>query len=224
MSADFSYLSAFLIGLAGSAHCFGMCGGIVSAFSMLLPKQTANTPYLIAYNLGRIGSYVLAGALTGWLGAVISSSAIFATQLLTLISGVFLLLLGCYIAGWWRILMQLEQAGQLLWQHLGPISKRFLPMKTPLQAIPYGMIWGWLPCGLVYSTLTWSIASGSAISGATIMLCFGLGTLPAMLLVGLSSEGFVKQLADRRTKQVIGGLLVCYALYLVVKSLRVLLS
>lgn len=184
MMNELPFITAFLIGIGGSVHCIGMCGGIVAAFTFAIPKGALHLPYLLAYNLGRILSYVAAGALAGALGAALTHKAALGAAVLQLVSGFFLVLLGCYIGNWWRVLTHVEKAGQLLFRHISPLGKRFLPFSTPLYALPYGMIWGWLPCGLVYSTLTWSIASGSAQSGALVMLGFGLGTLPGMLAIG----------------------------------------
>jgi sulfite exporter TauE/SafE len=84
-----------------------------------------------------------------------------------------------------RFLLPLERVGALLWRHVQPLSRRLLPVRTPAQALALGMVWGWLPCGLVYSALTTALASGSAGAGAATMLAFGLGTLPNLLLAGI---------------------------------------
>lgn len=208
---SFTLLSAFLIGIAGSVHCVGMCGGIVGAFSFAIPKQQSDTLYLLAYNLGRISSYALAGAITGVLGAYFSSSSTYGLSVLNIISAIMLILLGLYIGGWWKVLTHLERAGSVLWQYVSPIGRRLIPFRSPFYAIPYGMIWGWLPCGLVYSTLSWSLASGSAYQGAMVMLCFGLGTLPAMLLLGTSASQIRPFLTKSYVRQTIALILLAYA-------------
>jgi sulfite exporter TauE/SafE len=126
---------------------------------------------------------------------------------LQFVSGVFLFLLGLYIAGWWQGLSKIEKLGSKFWQLIRPWSKKLLPFKSPLHALPYGMIWGWLPCGLVYSVLTWSLASGSAFQGAIIMAGFGLGTLPIMILM---ASGFdkVQQLIQTPQAKIFMGLLL----------------
>lgn len=213
MTTEISLLSAFLIGVAGSVHCIGMCGGIVTALGFSAPKGANQSPYYIAYHSGRIISYSVAGALTGGLGQLFSHQLQAGLNILQIISGVFLLLLAFYIGNWWRGLMVIESVGQKIWRHIAPFSKKLLPLKHPAYALPYGLIWGWLPCGLVYSTLSWSLASGSAFSGALVMLAFGLGTLPA--LVALTKSGLFIQnvLKSPHIKQVIALILMFFALY-----------
>lgn len=211
--SDLSFLSALIIGLAGGVHCVGMCGGIVGAFSYAIPKGGSTGLYAITYNLGRITSYTLAGALTGWLGQMVSQQVDQGIVILQFLSSVFLITLGLYIGGWWQGLTKVEALGTLLWSLLRPWSKKILPFKSPLYALPYGAIWGWLPCGLVYSVLTWSLASGSAIHGAKIMLGFGLGTLPIMLLMALGFEKSKTYLQQQVTKKLMGILLLLFALF-----------
>ena len=216
---DLSFFAAFLIGLAGSVHCVGMCGGIVSALTFAIPTHQNSFPYALAYNVGRISSYCLAGALTGLLGQLVTQQNSTGLSILQLLSACFLLMLACYIGGWWQGLLKVEHLGKYLWKYLSPLSKSFVPFKRPLYALPYGMIWGWLPCGLVYSSLTWSLASGSALEGAKIMLGFGLGTLPVMLLMALSIKQVSHVVRHPVFKQVIAVSLALYAMVLFCKAL-----
>lgn len=213
MSSDPLWLAALLIGLAGSVHCVAMCGGIVGALTFSIPKGTSAFPYMASYHAGRILSYSLAGALTGSLGAIFSHQVNHGLMLLNLFSGVFLIALGLYIGDWWRGLAVLERIGGRIWKPLVPLSKTFLPFKHPLFAVPYGIIWGWLPCGLVYSTLSWSLASGSALKGALVMAMFGLGTLPALLSLGTFSHKLRPILTHRSSKKVIALCLLGFGLY-----------
>lgn len=209
---ELSLLSALFIGLAGSVHCIGMCGGIVSAFSFVIPKGVAKWPYVVAYNVGRIGSYTLLGALTGYMGSIVTGNLSGGLMILQFISACFLVLMACYIGDWWRGLARLERIGGVLWRKIRPWSKALLPFKHPIYAVPYGIIWGWLPCGLIYSTLTWSLASGGAYQGAAIMLCFGLGTLPALIAMAASIESIKHLLTHPFTRQIVAGCLVVFAL------------
>lgn len=208
---DLGLFSAFLIGLAGSVHCIGMCGGIVGAFTFATPKNVSHTPYILSYNLGRIVSYAGAGAMTGWLGAFFIEFVSSGLQLLRIFSVFMLVLLGFYISGWWKLLTYIEKAGNHVWRKVSPMGKRFIPFKTPLHAIPYGMIWGWLPCGLVYSTLSWSMASASPQQGALIMLFFGMGTLPSMLLLGSTNNQYKQYFTNKWFRNAIAILLFIYA-------------
>ncbi|OIQ26349.1 sulfite exporter TauE/SafE family protein [uncultured Vibrio sp.] len=183
MSID--WLGAFFIGLIGAGHCMGMCGGLASALSLGQPSKSIP----LYYNLGRLLSYSVIGAL---IGSAVSTLVEFsqlnqALAWLRLVAAIFMIILALYVGRWWFGLLAFEKLGQHLWKYISPIGQSFLPLKKPIHAVPFGFVWGWLPCGLVYSTLTWAAVSGSAINGALIMLCFGLGTLPAMLLVGYSA-------------------------------------
>jgi len=97
--------------------------------------------------------------------------------------------------------------GQKLWQRVQPYTRRFLPVRGVAQALPLGMLWGWLPCGLVYSALTTALASGSALEGGLAMLAFGLGTLPNLLLAGLFFAR-LQRFTRQRAVRVAAGLLV----------------
>lgn len=183
-----SYTTAFIIGLLGGAHCIGMCGGIMNALSFAIPEQQRSirqvTPILLMYNLARIISYSIAGAIIGLLGAYLQQTGSQIGPALRIIAGLMLIAMGLYLAGWWRGLVYLERLGGYLWKYLQPVGTRLMPVTKPSQAILLGFIWGWLPCGLVYSTLTWSATSASWQQSALIMFCFGLGTVPAMMLTG----------------------------------------
>jgi len=184
-----SYFTALLIGLLSGAHCIGMCGGITNALSFAIPepqrKLRQATPILLLYNAGRIFSYTIAGAIVGLLGGWLQQTGSAAGPALRLFAGLMLIAMGFYLAGWWRGLTYLEQLGGYLWKYLQPIGKRLLPVTRLPQAAALGMLWGWLPCGLVYSALTWSAASASWLQSSLIMFSFGLGTLPVMLMTGL---------------------------------------
>lgn len=204
-----SLLALFLVGLLGGTHCVGMCGGIVAAVSLQLPGQGPHLGYHFAYNAGRILSYGLAGALAGALGA----GAFFLDTLLPVqkalygLANLMLILLGLYLAGLGAAVTRIERLGATLWRGIQPWSRRLLPVTRPSQAFALGALWGWLPCGLVYSALISALASGGAIPGAFTMLAFGLGTLPNLLAMGLFArqlQGFVRNPWVRR----IAGLLV----------------
>lgn len=186
---EFSLTAAFLVGLLGGGHCIGMCGGIVGAVTMTLPSSKPKLPFVLAYNLGRIGSYTLAGIIAGAVGA----SSFFLEHVLPVekvlyaLASLMLVLLGLYLAGIWRVLTRLEALGGRLWQHLQPYSKRLLPVRTLPQSLLLGVLWGWLPCGLVYSVLVAAVASGNPWQGGLLMLAFGLGTLPTLLAMGMTA-------------------------------------
>jgi sulfite exporter TauE/SafE len=218
------WLGALFIGLLGSAHCMGMCGGIASAIGMSSVTRQSTSLTALFYNLGRLCSYMLTGAVVG--GAVASATDILtqgaALNWLRLLSGVIMLVLALYIGKWWQGLLLVEKAGQHLWRHIAPITHKLLPLKSPAHALPLGFLWGWLPCGLVYSTLTWAAASGSALEGAVIMLAFGVGTLPSMLLVGIGAARLTSVKNSMAFRQSGAALLAAYGIYTIITTMRVL--
>lgn len=181
---DSGFLALFLVGLLGGTHCVGMCGGIVGALSMGAPARWS---IHLAYNTGRILSYAAAGAIAGLLGAASFGleGQVPIRLILYFLANLMLVALGLYLLGVTRALAFTEQAGQHLWRLIQPLSKRFLPARSVGQAFPLGLLWGWLPCGLVYSALASALTAGSPPRGALMMLAFGLGTLPNLLLAGI---------------------------------------
>ena len=200
--ADFGLLSVLLVGLLGGVHCVGMCGGIVTAFSLRRDGQVPGFAFHLSYNLGRIASYTFIGALGGALGRSLSLTGLAQMQNgLYVLAQFVLILLGLYLAGWSSWVLVFERAGGALWRRLQPLFARLLPVRTLPQALLAGAVWGWLPCGLVYSVLISTLAAGGAAGGAALMLAFGLGTLPNLLGVGVfaaSLKPFMQNLWVRR--------------------------
>jgi sulfite exporter TauE/SafE len=220
LHTESSYLAAFLVALLGGVHCVGMCGGIVGALTLGLAAPTKrrflnSLPFLLAYNIGRISSYTLAGVLAGGVGAWAANlaSVHHGQQVLQLVAGMFLVSLGLYLADWWRGLAQLEQAGGLLWRRIEPLGRRLLPIRTVGQAWIVGLVWGWLPCGLVYSVLIWAISAGSSLQGGLLMLSFGLGTLPMLLAMGALATHLVRFVRKPWVRYSAGVLVICFGVY-----------
>lgn len=184
---DTGFFAVFLVGLLGGVHCVGMCGGIVSALTVQIPRQKTPWSIHLAYNFGRIGSYVIAGALMGAVGSLglLLDHWLPVQMTLYIAANLMLISLGLYLTGMTQALVFVERAGQGLWRRVQPLTRHFLPVHGVAQALPLGMLWGWLPCGLVYSVLALTLLSGSPVRGALIMLAFGLGTLPNLMLAGL---------------------------------------
>ncbi|MBF7729021.1 sulfite exporter TauE/SafE family protein [Pseudomonas sp. N040] len=200
-------LSALILGLLGGGHCLGMCGGLMGALTMAIPveQRGKRLRLLLAYNVGRILSYAVAGLLVGLAGWAVGHSP--AAMLLRIAAGVLLICMGLYLAGWWSGLTRIEAIGRHLWRHLQPLTRRLLPVTSLPRALCLGAIWGWLPCGLVYSTLLWAASQGSALDSGLLMLAFGLGTLPVLLATGLAAERLLGLLRQRGVRMA-GGLLV----------------
>ena len=215
MPTELTFISALLIGLLGSTHCIGMCTGIAG----ILVAGTAEpvrrsrwriVRYLVTYNSGRISSYIIAGVIAGSAGAAAGSllPTHIGHTLAMIISAAFLIALGLYISGWWTFLTSLEKFGATLWRHLEPIGHKVMPVRSLPQALLLGMVWGWLPCGLVYSALAWSLASGSAVQGGVLMLGFGLGTLPTVMSLGVVGDALKRLRNKPGVRQTAGVLLV----------------
>ena len=189
-------LAAFIAGLAGSAHCFGMCGGMAGALGMraraAAPSNRASRVHSIHYHLGRVLGYASVGAIGGALG----HSAHWALALtrfesaLRISAGALMLLVALRVLTRWNAFAPVERAGAKLWLKLRPLSTRASASHHWLGSIATGLLWGWLPCGLVYSMVLLTLTTQSALEGASVMLAFGLGTLPVMasmtMLLGAS--------------------------------------
>ena len=220
-------IPVFIVGLLGSVHCIGMCGGIVSALSAAdgprkpfpVPVRTITASVIdlrkiLAYNAGRIASYATAGALAGGLmQGTRWFSVLTQVQVLTYwLVNLMLVALGLSLMNVWNGLAQVEVLGQGLWRHLQKPARRLLPMDTPLKALALGGIWGWLPCGMVYSVLVTAMFSGSAATGAAVMLAFGLGTLPTLLLIGMFGMRVRAWTANRHVRLVAGLVVLAFGL------------
>jgi hypothetical protein len=167
----------------------------------------------ILFNIGRILSYALAGALIGLLGQQLANYHGNMALALRIAAGIMLILMGLYIAGWSLLLTRFEQQGQKLWRYIQPSTEKLLPVKNPGQALLLGALWGWLPCGLVYSTLTVSASLGSPMMGALFMMCFGLGTLPVLMLTGMAATQFRQLLQGKMVKGILGVSVIAFGIW-----------
>jgi sulfite exporter TauE/SafE len=236
-----SLLPIFIVGLVGSVHCIGMCGGIVGALSSAPGAGSGSRPgssptpqrvipiasrlrqqagIVFAYNTGRIASYMVAGALAGGL----VGGALALTQIAALQTGAYwlanlmLAALGLYLMDLWHGLARLEAAGQFLWRRLQPLFKPLLPMDHPLKAFALGGLWGWLPCGMVYSVLLTALLSGSALGGALVMLAFGLGTLPVLIGLGLLGARLRQRMQQRGVRIACGAVVLSFGVLGLVRA------
>lgn len=181
-----SLISAFIIGLAGSVHCLGMCGGIVTlaGISTSESRKTRQSLLALFFNAGRLTTYALFGLAAGLTG-----KALFSTQgghggglsVAQIISGVLLILIGIYVTRVWNSFAWIEKAGFRLYRLVQPLTTRLIPVRSYPKAWLLGMTWGLMPCGMLYAAIAMAAVQSGAIQGLTYMLLFGLGTLPAML-------------------------------------------
>ncbi len=209
------YFSAFVIGLLGSGHCIVMCGGISAMLTTAISEDIKHKKYrvIFAYNFGRIASYSVIGALVALTSSMAAKNIGLPISALKTIAGIFLILLGLYLGQWLMWLSHVEHIGKKLWRHISPNTKKFIPIKNTRSAFALGALWGWLPCGLVYSTLTWALASADAVNGALIMFFFGLGTLPALLSVSLGTISIKTLLSNSLFRKLAAILVILYGIY-----------
>ncbi|OED49968.1 cytochrome biogenesis protein [Endozoicomonas sp. (ex Bugula neritina AB1)] len=209
------YLSALSIGLLGSAHCIGMCGGITSALSLSLQgrSKTQTALLMLTYHIGRISSYTLAGFILGSIGWYLGDLSHSVQISLRIFAGIMLVSMGLYVSGWWRGLVHLEKIGGRVWKHIQPKASKLLPIKNAPNAFALGGLWGWLPCGMVYSTLIWSASQGSALQSAFLMILFGLGTLPAVFFTGLFARQLTTLIQAQITRNVAGILMILFGIW-----------
>jgi sulfite exporter TauE/SafE len=207
--------AAVLTGFLGGVHCAGMCGGIVTA---LVGHSAGNArPWLthLAYNAGRITSYTAAGAVAGAVGSLgLMLDAWLPVQIVLYVFANFLLIaLGLYLAGLRSPITRLEHLGTGLWRRIQPHTRRFLPADTPKKALMLGMLWGWLPCGLVYTVLFTALLSGSALKGAILLLAFGLGTLPNLMAAAALVRKSRSLFTGKTARLVSGAAVMAFGVY-----------
>ena len=224
--------SALIIGLLGSGHCIAMCGGITTMLTSALPtsnkyqtrsipvngqnlvaKANSKTALVFFYNLGRITSYSIIGAIVGFTGSIAAKNIGMPLAGLRMFSAIFVILLGLYLGQWLMWLNHIEALGKRLWQTISPLASKAIPVDSPIKALSLGIVWGWLPCGLVYSTLTWALASGDILTGASIMFFFGLGTLPALLTLSIGFTSIKNILVKPILRKTMALVLISFGVY-----------
>lgn len=216
--------AALAIGVGGSTHCIAMCGGIASSFGMgAAPRRSGRWVLLLTFHCGRLLSYSVIGAALGGLATLGADRLDALAILLRIVAGLLLIAMGCYVANWWRVLTRLEAIGNPVWRRLQPLVQRLLPATTAGSALLLGSLWGWLPCGLVYSALAWAATADHALDAATRMLFFGLGTLPAMVTVSAAADATRRLLLHAGARRISGILLIIYGVWTLVTPVQQLL-
>lgn len=216
MAVEATYFTAFIVGFLGGVHCLGMCGGIVGALTLgTRDRELGQWRLLLGYNLGRISSYTLIGAVAGFLGYLAADlSGLQSVRIAFQVIAAFMMIaLGLYLAGWWQGVMRIEAIGARLWHKIEPLGRRFIPVHSFGSACILGLVWGWLPCGLIYSILLWALAAASPLEGAGLMLSFGLGTLPNLLVMGLFATKMTVWAQNILIKRTAGLVIISLAIY-----------
>jgi sulfite exporter TauE/SafE len=205
-----SYVTAFLLGLFSTVHCIAMCGSVIGALTLSLPSEVRESqskmfPYVLNYNLGRLLSYGIAGAIVGLLSSPLATFN--GHAVLRYISIIVMIAMGLYLAGWFPKFAYMERMGAPIWRWLQPIGQKLLPVRKLSQAFYLGIVWGWLPCGLVYAALAVAATAGEPVKASLVMLAFGAGTLPAVMGAGLFT-GFLSAMASIKHLRKIAGVLI----------------
>lgn len=215
MNGDITLFTLFLLGFFGGGHCVGMCGGLSSAFALQLPPHINRLTLIALLNAGRISSYAAIGFLLGLLGQI----GISLDQTRWLQNGLFvaanllLFLLGLYLAGLSSWAVKVESLGKPVWKRLNPLLGKLLPIRSIPACFGVGVLWGWLPCGLVYSASLYALGSGSAVQGGLYMLAFALGTLPNLLAMGFFASQLQPLLQKKPLRLAAGLLVAAWALW-----------
>lgn len=219
MNDPVTLTSAFLLGFFSTLHCVGMCGGIIGALSLSLPVEIRNHKaklfsFVLSYNVGRLISYSIAGLIAGAVGTSAFQSVGFEQghTILRIIGVCMMIAIGLYLTGWLPQLASVEKIGIPVWKRLEPIGRKLVPVASLPKALAYGLIWGWLPCGLVYFVLIWALTAGDAINGALTMLAFGAGTLPTLITAGFMTSWITRFAHSTRARQIVGLLIIIMAI------------
>jgi uncharacterized protein len=187
------YLVFFAAGFAGSFHCIGMCGGFACALGRD-PRSSASTGLRhLLYNIGRLTSYAFLGALAGAIGQVICTSRgvsvadvggglDFGQRVLAVVAGLLMIVMALQFFG--RVPALHRITAGLSGGGFAAALRSLLTARGRAAPLAFGVFNGFLPCPLVYAFVAQAAGTGAAPSGVLVMVFFGLGTFPAMLMMG----------------------------------------
>jgi len=219
MNGELTLLAALTAGLVGSSHCVAMCGGIAAALGVSARQSGTTTAkssvYVLLFSLGRVTGYTLIGALAGLAGQGVAASIDigFWALITRMATGLLLIAIGLQVAFHLRLLAAVERSGSWLWVRLAPLARRFLPPRRVDHAFALGFLWGWLPCGLVYSMVLMAMLVGDWRLSALLMAAFGIGTMPAMAAMGLASSRLKPPARDATLKRLAGLALIIFGIW-----------
>lgn len=202
--------TAFLAGLLGSGHCFGMCGGIAAGLGAM-SRGRAVVPAL-QFNLARLVSYAILGMLAATVLSGVSGLVPIG-RWLRVLTAVMILLIGLKFLFNFRGIEFIERGGAGLWKKIMPFAMKAGNRQDALGRVLLGICWGFIPCGLVYTVLMTAASTANPVSGAVTMLAFGAGTLPAMLGLTAAAPALSSFLEDKTVRRMIGFALVVLAVW-----------
>ena len=214
MSGGLTLGAALILGIAASGHCLVMCGGISSALGLASAGSSNGRPrlsFIVCYQIGRVASYAIAGALAGGaVGYFIDWLAMDAgRQGLRVLSATALVVAALVAFGTLRD--PGSRVGQLLWRRIAPLGQRFLPVTNAGRALGFGMLWGWMPCGFAYTVILIAALEQDALRAAATMLAFGMGTAPTMIALAYGARQAASLASGGATRRVAGTVLICSA-------------
>jgi uncharacterized protein len=198
----YDFIASMGVGFLGSLHCLGMCGPLILAYSLQIdkaqpPANTAGAPLFqhgifhhLAFHLGRLMTYGFLGALGGLLFHLVGFDALFNNLRsgMTLSGGILMVLLGL------ALMRIIRMPGIAMWSFSGPKVKAWFGLchhsSGPGSRIALGMAVGFLPCGLSWAMMVKAATTQNALTGFLVMFAFGLGTVPALLVPGISASLF----------------------------------
>lgn len=208
-------IAALAMGFFGSPHCLGMCGGIITAFGISMQNRTPAQRLLLitGYHLGRLVSYLILGLIAVWFGQELLAPFLTNNNLPRYILGGAFVFVGLMMLGL-PVLTQLEKIGLGLWNRLAPVRAKVLPIDSLPKALAAGLLWGFLPCGMVYGALVMTVSlavqANSHWVAPMFMGLFWLGTLPMLLATG-SVIALLRQKIQRFNLRIFSGIIMIIA-------------
>ncbi len=214
MTGPLTVVAALLLGFVASSHCVLMCGGITSALGLATGTNAAGRPRMLllaCYQLGRISSYAIAGLLfsstLGHFVALLDRESV--RQGLRVLTAGALALSALVAFG--RIRDPGGAIGRRIWPAIAAQGRRLLPVTNPGRALAFGMLWGWMPCGFVYTVLLVATLQADPAQGALTMAAFGAGTAPAMFALALGAGRQMQRWTVPGGRRLVGSLLLLTA-------------
>ncbi|HIH2763044.1 MAG TPA: sulfite exporter TauE/SafE family protein [Candidatus Azoamicus sp.] len=222
MNENISFITAFLLGFFGNLHCFGMCGGIITALSLnILKNKKKIFIYQIIYNSSRILSYCFIGMFVNIFGFFIFDFLNFNIKFIfNVFLPIIIIFFGMRLLNIFSSLFfQFEKISYDFFNFLNNKIYLFTALKSPYKEFIIGMLWGSMPCNLVYSALAITFISSSIVKSFLIMMCFGIGTLPAIFFAGSFYSKLIILKRNNFLTKIIGFLTISYGFFFLIKIL-----
>ena len=217
-------ITALVMGLAGAGHCAAMCGSLSVAAGFSIPKTKSFALYAIYMSLGRVVGYGLVGAVFFFITQTLLSFSNGLLLTLPVIAALLMFGVGLHILKINHSVLKTEKLGKLIDVLLIPLKKKLFPIDSIIKALSYGFLWGFLPCGLVYTALSLAITANNVANAFLIMILFGIGTLPTLVGLTAFSAKLNAIINNKRVNLFLGILVLLLATMQLVKSISKLLA